>query len=164
MATIKNCHMVNPATLIPTGPLEHDRIETIYTIYSSRPNLGSGPLPTTKEESSQTGAVLWKRKKPWLDMQWPPRPKSEKQEACPQGLLPKWWPNSLHLSLRVHASEDLLCLHRFSLCVCHPARTRGYLEGKTYTCCRDQMGKTWLKQTEALRSSTISKERGSDSL
>lgn len=52
--------MLNPATLLhtETGPPEHDCIETIHTIYSSCPNLGSEPLPNTEEEGSRTGSIM----------------------------------------------------------------------------------------------------------
>ena len=52
VATIKTCHMLNPATLLPTemGPLEHDCIETIDMVSYSHPNLGSEPFPNAKEE------------------------------------------------------------------------------------------------------------------
>ena len=52
VATIKNCHTVNPATLLPTkmGLLEHDCMETTDTIYSSHPKLLSEPLPSAEEE------------------------------------------------------------------------------------------------------------------
>lgn len=52
VATIKTCHVLHSATLLPTemGSLEHDYIEIIDMIYSSHPNLGSEPLPNAKEE------------------------------------------------------------------------------------------------------------------
>ena len=50
VATIKTCHTLNPATTIPTGLLEHNCTETIDTIYSACPDLGSEPLPNTEEE------------------------------------------------------------------------------------------------------------------
>ena len=52
--------MLNPATLLPTetGLPGHNCIETIHTIYSSCPNLGSGPLPSAEEDWFTDGAVL----------------------------------------------------------------------------------------------------------
>ena len=49
VATIKTCHTLNPATLLPTemGFLEQDRIESTDKIYSSHLDLGSKPLPNT---------------------------------------------------------------------------------------------------------------------
>ena len=51
VATIKTCHTLNPATLLPTEmrTLVHECTETIDTIYSSCPDLESELLPNTKE-------------------------------------------------------------------------------------------------------------------
>ena len=49
-ATIKTCHMLNPASMIPTGLLQHNCTETIDTIYSACPDLGSEALPNREEE------------------------------------------------------------------------------------------------------------------
>lgn len=62
VATIKTCHILHSATLLPTemGSLEHDYIEIIDMIYSSHPNLGSEPLPNAKEKWFTGGRSLMK--------------------------------------------------------------------------------------------------------
>ena len=60
VVTIKTCHTLNPATLLPTetGSLERDCVETIDTVYTSSPNLRSEPPQTLKRNGSWTGVVL----------------------------------------------------------------------------------------------------------
>ena len=52
VVTIKHCHAQNSATVLPTetGPLVHDCIETIDTVYYSCPDPGIEPLLNTEEE------------------------------------------------------------------------------------------------------------------
>ena len=56
MVTVKTCHTLNSAILLPTEtvPLKHDCIETKDTVYSSCPQKGNGP---------EMGAVLCGREK-----------------------------------------------------------------------------------------------------
>ena len=120
VATTKTCHTPNPATLLPTetGPLEHDRIETTDTIYSSCPDLGSEPLPNSKEEWLTDRSSFMREEKRLVGHAVTSHTQVIEVRSYPplsphRDFRPKGGVDSPHLSPRARDRENLKCLHRF---------------------------------------------------
>ena len=123
LATIKNCHTLNPATLLPAemGPLECDCIETIDTIQTNCRYLGS--LKCGRGRVQGREEFNERRKKASEICSDLPDPSHRGTKPNPWDFCPKGRSDSPHLSLRAQDREDLKHLHRFPVCVCHPTGT-----------------------------------------
>ena len=119
VATIKTCHTLNPATLLPRekGALKHDCIETIDTIYFRCPDLGSEPFPNAEEEWFTDGSSFMREVKSLAGYTVIEDISHRSKNPILRDFCTKGGVGSHHLRLRAWDREDLKCLHRFPVCI-----------------------------------------------